>query len=216
MRTAFQEHLEELEKDLFSMAGQVTDAINRSVAALKYQDAKEAKSVKKGDKHINKKRWMIEEKCITLIATQQPVATDLRELIAVLSIITDLERMGDYAEGIAKLAMKISDQEPVKPLIDIPRMAEISVDMIEMSLKAYAQRDEIMAKEISDRDDEVDDLYKQVYRELVSIMIEDPRTITRCTYLLWVAHNLERIGDRVTNICERIIFLATGEQVENI
>ncbi len=216
MRTAFQENLKQLENELYNMAEMVNVAINRSIIALKEKDVEEAKKIKNDDIHINNKRFEIEEQCIQLIATQQPVATQLRELIAVLNIITDLERMGDYAGGIAKIVIKLNGREPVKPLIDIPRMAEISADMINRSLKAYADRDVVSAREISDLDDNVDDLYHQVVRELISIMIEDPRTITRCTYLMWVAHNLERIADRVTNICERIIFLVTGELVENI
>ncbi len=216
MRTAFQENLIQLENELFSMAEMVNVAINRSITSLKKKDVQEAKKIKANDIHINNKRFEIEEQCIQLIATQQPVATQLRELIAVLNIITDLERMGDHAGGIAKIVIKLNGQKPVKPLIDIPRMAEISTDMINRSLKAYADRDVVSAREISDLDDNIDELYHQVVRELISIMIEDPRTITRCTYLMWVAHNLERIADRVTNICERIIFLVTGELVENI
>lgn len=216
MRHAFQEHLKNLEKELHGMADLVNQAIDRSVTALKKRDVEEAKKIKKDDVHINTKRFEIEEQCIHLIATQQPVATQLREIIAILNIITDLERMGDYAEGIAKIVIKLDGSEPVKPLIDIPRMADIATDMITHSLDAYTARDVERAREITATDDEVDDLYHQIMRELISIMIEDPRTITRCTYLMWVAHNLERIADRVTNICERIIFLVTGELVENI
>jgi phosphate transport system protein len=216
MRIAFQEHLKTLERELHNMAGMVNRAIDRSVTALKEQDVDEARQIKLDDVHINNKRFEIEEQCIHLIATQQPVATQLREIIAVLNIITDLERMGDYAEGIAKIVIKLDGSDPVKPLIDIPRMAEIATGMITSSLEAYAARDVDRAREITAIDDDVDNLYHQVNRELISIMIEDPRTITRCTYLMWVAHNLERIADRVTNICERIIFLVTGELVENI
>lgn len=216
MRSVFRQHLAELEHEMFNMADMVTSAITSSVYSLKNQDIEKAKSIKKGDVEINNKRWEIEEKCINLIATQQPVATDLREVIAVLTIITDLERMGDYAEGIAKITKKIGTEPHVKSLIDIPRMCELSVEMINSSMNAYAERDDKAARIISDKDDEVDELYKQIYRELTSIMIEDPRTISSCTYLLWAAHNLERIADRVTNICERIIFLVTGELVENL
>jgi phosphate transport system protein len=216
MREAFQEHLKDLEQDLFTMGEMVTLAVNRSIKALKERDFEEAEKIISDDQYINKKRWEIEEKCIQLIARQQPVATDLRELIAILNIITELERMGDYAEGVAKIVVKIGNQEPVKPLIDIPRMAEIAIEMINKTLRAYAERDEKSARLICDQDDEVDELYNQVYRELLTIMIEDPRTITRATYLIWTSHNLERIADRVTNICERIIFLVTGEMVENV
>ncbi len=216
MRQTFQDNLSELEQDIFTMGEMVCIATNRAVKALKEQDVEEAKRIKHDDKYINEKRWTIEEKCINLIATQQPVATDLRELIAVLNIITELERMGDYAEGIAKIAIKIGDQPHVKPLIDIPRMAEIAIDMINKTLRSYAERDDKTARLICKQDDEVDELYTQVYRELLAIMIEDPRTITMATYLLWTSHNIERIADRVTNICERIIFLVTGEIEENV
>lgn len=216
MRIVFQEYLDELDKELFIMAKMVTTAIEKSVEALKSQDLKAAKQIRKDDKFINDKRWEIEEKCINLIATQQPVATDLRELIAVLNIITDLERMADYAAGIAKIVGKLGEEPLIKPLIDIPRMADISIDMIHESIAAYSSRDDRRAHIIVDRDDDVDNLYHQVQRELISIMIEDPRTITRCTYLIWISHNLERIADRVTNICERIIFLVTGDKMENV
>ncbi len=216
MRETFQEHLAELEQDIFTMGEMVCIATNRAVKALKEQDVEEAKKIKNDDIYINEKRWAIEEKCINLIATQQPVATDLRELIAILNIITELERMGDYAEGIAKIVINIGDQPHVKPLIDIPRMAQIAVEMINKTLRAYAERDDKTARLICKQDDEVDELYTQVYRELLSVMLEDPRKITGATYLLWTSHNLERIADRVTNICERIIFLVTGEMVENV
>lgn len=216
MRTIFQEHLDELNQDLFMMADMVTHAVKNSINALIERDLEEAQRIRKNDIHINNKRWEIEETCIKLIATQQPVATDLRELIAILNIITDLERMGDYAEGIARIVKKLGKEPPVKALIDIPRMADLSIEMIQKSLRAYANRDDRKARLISEQDNTIDELYKQVQRELISIMIEDPSKITRCTYLLWASHNLERIGDRVTNICERIIYLVTGEMVENI
>lgn len=216
MRAAFEKHLKGLEEDMHLMASMVTHAIERSVTALKNRDVEEAKKIKSDDVKINNKRWEIEEKCINLIATQQPVAKDLRELIAVLNIITDLERMGDYAEGIAKIVIKLNGEPPVKPLIDIPRMSEISMDMINKALKAYSERDVESARDITMKDDQVDELYHQIQRELISIMIEKPQTITRCTYLIWAAHNLERIADRVTNICERIIYLVKGEMIENI
>ncbi len=216
MRAAFEKHLKGLEEDMHLMANMVTHAVERSVTALKGRDVEEAKKIKSDDVKINNKRWEIEEKCINLIATQQPVAKDLRELIAVLNIITDLERMGDYAEGIAKIVIKLNGEPPVKPLIDIPRMSEISMDMINKALKAYSERDVESARDITMKDDQVDELYHQIHRELISIMIEKPQTITRCTYLIWAAHNLERIADRVTNICERIIYLVKGEMIENI
>lgn len=214
LRETFQESIKELEQELIDMGEMVIRAINRSVEALKARNMVEAKKIISDDLLINKKRWDIEEKCINLIATQQPVATDLRELITVLNIITDLERMGDHAEGIAKIVIMSGGEPLVKPLIDIPRMAEKAVDMIKRSLEAFVIWDAETPRAICDEDDEVDMLYEQVYRELLSFMIEDPKTITRATYLIWAAHNLERIADRVTNICERTVFLVTGTMEE--
>jgi len=213
-RKTFRENMKALEKDIMCEGEMVSVAIERSVKALKDLDVEKAKKVVNDDIYINKKRWEIEEKCIHLFATQQPVATDLRELIAVLSINTELERMGDHAEGIAKIAIMHGDKPLVKPLVDIPRMAEKASDMLSRSLGAFVSRNEKTARAICDEDDEVDALYDQVYRELLTFMIEDPKTITRATYLIWAAHNLERIADRVTNICERIVFLVTGRMEE--
>ena len=213
-RKTFRENMKTLEKDIMCEGEMVSVAIDRSVKALKDLDVEKAKKVVNDDIDINKKRWAIEEQCIHLFATQQPVATDLRELIAVLSISTDLERMGDHAEGIAKIAIMHGDKPLVKPLVDIPRMAEKATDMLTRSLEAFVNRDAEAAKAICDEDDEVDKLYDQVYRELLTFMIEDPKTITRATYIIWAAHNLERIADRVTNICERIVFLVTGTMEE--
>ena len=214
VREAFRDNIKELERELIDMGEMVIRAVNRSLEALKSRNKNEAKRIISDDLLINKKRWDIEEKCINLIATQQPVATDLREIIALLNIITDLERMGDHAEGIAKIVLMLGDEPLVKPLIDIPRMADKAVGMIKKSIEAFVKRDAKAARAICDEDDEVDRLYDQVYRELLTFMIEDPTTITRATYLMWAAHNLERIADRVTNICERIVFLVTGTMEE--
>lgn len=210
VRETYRKNIEELEQELISMGEMVIKAIKRSIEALKSRNIDEAKRIISDDLLINRKRWDIEEKCINVIATQQPVATDLRELISLLNITTELERMGDHAEGIAKIVVMLRDEPLVKPLIDIPRMAEKVIDMIKRSLEAFVKRDEKTAREICAEDDEVDMLYEQVYRELLTFMIKDPKTITRATYLVWTAHNLERIGDRATNICERIVFLITG------
>jgi phosphate transport system protein len=196
------------------MGEMVVTAINRSIEALQNRDVNSANRIIADDELINKKRWDIEEKCINLIATQQPVASDLREIVAVLSIVTELERMGDYAEGIGKIVVMHGDEPLVKPLVDIPRMAQKAVSMLRKSLDAFVNRDAKAAAALCSEDDEVDLLYEQVYRELLTYMIETPATITRATYLIWAAHNLERIADRVTNICERIIFLVTGTMSE--
>ena len=196
------------------MGNMVATAINASIEALKNRDMEKAKEIISNDLNVNQKRWDIEEQCLQLIATQQPAARDLRFLAAVLVIITELERMGDYAEGIAKINILIGDEPLVKPLIDIPRMAEKSIDMLRRGLESFVNGDVATAKLICDEDDEVDALWNQVYRELLTFMIQDPQTINRATYLIWVAHNLERIADRVTNICERTVFLVTGRMEE--
>jgi phosphate transport system protein len=167
-----------------------------------------------GDRVINEKRFAIEDQALGLIATQQPMAGDLRTLAAILDITSELERIGDYAKGIAKVSLMIGEEPLVKPLVDVPRMAEKARDMLHRALEAFVQRDTDMARAIPTEDDEVDDLYNQVYRELITYILADPSTIERANYLLWVAHNLERAADRVTNICERVIFTATGEVVE--
>jgi phosphate transport system protein len=216
MRKNFTRHIKELENDVMSMGQMVITAITRSVEALKMRNATEAEKVVADDAEINKKRWEIEEHCIDLIATQQPVASDLREIVAILNIITELERMGDYAEGISKIVLLHGHDPLVKPLIDIPRMAQKGVGMLRKALDAFVQRDAKAAAAICHEDDEVDLLYEQVYRELLSYMIEDPKTITRATYLIWAAVFLERIADRVTNICERVIYLVTGSMSEDV
>ena len=213
-RKAFRENMKALEKEIIGLGEMVNIALYRSVESLRDLDTAKAEKIIEDDLLINRKRWDIEEQCISLLATQQPVATDLRELIAVLSIITDMERMGDHAEGIAKIAIMHGGNPLVKPLIDIPRMAEKASDMLMRSIDAFINRDAETAKAICEEDDDVDNLYDQVYRELLSFMTEDPTIITRATYLLWAAHNLERIADRVTNICERIVFLVTGTMDE--
>jgi phosphate transport system protein len=213
-RKTFRENMKALEVEIISQGNLVNTALNLSVDALRNLDTAKAEKVIKDDSIINKKRWDIEEQCINLLATQQPVATDLRELIAVLSISTELERMGDHAEGIGKIVIMHGDKPLLMPLVDIPKMADKASDMLTKSIEAFINKDVNTAIAICSEDDVVDLLYDQVYRELLSFMTEDPTTITRATYLLWAAHNLERIADRVTNICERIVFLVTGSMEE--
>ncbi len=210
VRESFSRYIKEVEKEISQMSEMVITATNRSIEALKARDTAAAEKIVADDAMINQKRWDIEERCIDLIATQQPVASDLREIIAALNIITELERMGDYAEGIAKIVI-LQGQEPlVRPLVAMPIMGQKATDMLKRSIEAFLKRDGKAAEKICDEDDEIDMLYDQVYRELLTYMLEDPKTITRATYLIWAAHNLERIADRVTNICERIVFLVTG------
>ena len=212
--TAFQQHLKKVEEDVLSMGEKVMKAIDRSIEALKKRDLTLAHQIIADDAQINKQRFSIEEKCIELIAAKQPMASDLRIIVAVLNIITELERIGDYAEGIAKIVIMIGDEPPLKPLIDIPRMAEITLEMINESLQSFVTRDVELARKAVSMDSVVDGLYDQVFRELLTFMMVDPKTTNRATRLIWVAHNLERAADRATNICERLVFMVTGKMEE--
>ena len=213
-RESFDRHLHELQDELLVMGSMVEKALERAMEALKNRDLELARQVIADDAKINRKRFDIEEKCIELIVTQQPIASDLRIIIAVLNIIVDLERIADHAEGNAKIAVMIGNEPPLKPLIDLPRMCQKTIDMLKRSLDAFINRDAEAARRICDEDDEVDNLYDQVFRELLTFMAEDSKTITRATRLIWVGHNLERSADRVTNICERVIYVATGKMEE--
>jgi len=214
MRTVFHKRLREIQDDILAMGSMVSKALLRSVDALKNRDLELARQIIADDQKINGKRFEIEEKCVEIIATQQPMASDLRIIIAILNITTEIERIGDYAGGIARIVIMIGDEPPLKPLVDIPRMAEQTVDMLRRSLDAFINRDADAAREIAIEDDLVDHLYDQVFRELLTFMAEDPKTITRATRLMWTAHNLERAADRVTNICERAVFIVTGKMEE--
>lgn len=214
MRAVFHKKLREIQDDILAMGSMVSKAILRSIDALKNRDLALANQIIADDQKINCRRFEIEEKCIQLIATQQPMASDLRIIIAILNITTEIERIGDYAVGIARIVIMIGDEPPLKPLIDIPRMAEQTVDMLQRSLNAFLDRDAQAARKIAAEDDLVDHLYDQVFRELLTFMAEDYRTITRATRLIWTAHNLERAADRVTNICERVVFVVTGKMEE--
>ena len=209
-RSDFDRHLRLLQDDILMLGSMVEKAIASSLDALQRRDFDAAQEVIDGDDHVDNKRFEIEDKCVNLIATQQPLATDLRVIIALLHITQELERMGDYAEGVAKIGIRMGDEPPLKPLIDIPRMADKSASMLRRSLDALVNRDVVAAQVVLNDDDEVDALYEQVYRELLTYMIEDPHTIRRATYLIWVAHDLERIADRATNIAERVIFPGHG------
>ena len=214
IRTVYHRKLKQIQDELLIMGSMVEKAISRSIEALKQRDLGLAQQVMAEDQQIDEKRFSIEEKCIQLIATQQPMASDLRVIVAVLNIISELERIGDHAEGTAKIVILIGDEPPLKPLIDIPRMAEKTNDMLRRSLDCFIARDANCARQIVTEDDEVDALYDQVFRELLTFMMEDARTITRATRLIWVAHNLERSADRVTNICERVVYIVTGKMEE--
>jgi len=214
LRKTFETELQQVKDDVLLLGSMVEQTILDSVAALKKRDLKASEKILQFDREINKKRFEIENQLMVLIATQQPMAHDLRLLASCMEIISELERMGDYAKGISNINLRMGDQPLLKPLIDIPRMAEKDVDMLHRALTAFIQEDVEAARSIPMEDDEVDALYNQIYRELMTFVIQDPKTIERANWLLWVAHNLERVADRVTNICERTIFIATGEMAE--
>ncbi|HXV97339.1 MAG TPA: phosphate signaling complex protein PhoU [Anaerolineae bacterium] len=214
IRVAFDQALHELRDDVLQMGSMVDTAVDNAVRALKEGNSALAGQVIAEDDKINDLRFDIEEDTVKLIARQQPVAGDLRIILAAMNIALDLERMGDHAKGIAVIVQRMGGEPPVKPLIDIPRMAAISRDMLRQSLDAFLAEDTAQAQAIAQRDDEVDQLYTEIFQELVEIIAADTTLITRAMFLLFAAHNLERIADRVTNICERVIFLSTGRLSE--
>lgn len=210
-REDFERNLKGLQEDVVQLSSRVEKAIFKSIEALKERDITASQKVVDDDDVIDEAQQAIEDRCIDLIALEAPMAGDLRVLIAAMMVANELERMGDYAEGIAKISVSMGNLPPLKPLIDIPRMADKSVDMLRRSTQAFVNRDVESATAVLLADDEVDDIYEQVYRELLTYMMADPSTIQRATYLLWVAHDLERVADRTTNIAERVIYLVTGE-----
>ncbi len=209
-RKEYVQQLQEVQDRVLLIGSMVEKAVQRSVEALSNRDPELSRQIIDEDDLIDEHQLRLEELAIDVIATQQPMAGDLRVLVTALHVASELERVGDYAEGIAKISLMMGTEPPVKPLIDIPRMAEIGVGMLRDSLDALVAKDVEKAMEVWRRDDEVDALYAQIYRELLSFMVEDPRLIRRATHLLWVSHNLERIADRATNIAERVIYVSTG------
>jgi phosphate transport system protein len=214
MRKTFETEIQQLKDDLLVLGSMVEQQVLGSVEALKKRDVDASRRIQETDDQVNARRYAIEEHVMIVIATQQPMAHDLRLLASTMEIISELERMGDYAKGIATVSIRIGDQVLLKPLIDIPRMAQKGVDMLHRALTAFINEDVKTANAIPVEDDEVDALYNQVYHELMMFVIQDPKTIERANWLLWAAHNLERFADRVTNICERTVFIATGEMTE--
>ena len=214
-RADFEMNLTLVQEETIQLSSMVEKAIYKSVDSLKKRDVEASQQVIDEDDLIDLKQEALEERCIELIALESPIAGDLRILISAMMIANELERMGDYAEGIAKISVSMGSLPPLKPLIDIPRMAEKAVIMLRNSTQAFISRDVDLARNVVESDDEVDDLYNQVYRELLTYMLEEPGSIQRATYLLWVAHDLERVADRATNIAERVIYLVTGQLVGN-
>ncbi len=214
IRKNFEIEIQELKDEVLILGSMVEQAVLNSVTCLKNYDLEGAQKVVDGDQEINRIRFELENRVMILIATQQPMAKDLRLLASFLEIISELERMGDYAKGISIIHLRMGQQPHLKPLIDIPVMAEKGANMLHLALAAFVNEDEESARKLPQLDDEVDDLYLKIYRELMTFVISDPKNIERANWFLWVAHNLERFADRVTNICERTIFVATGQNSE--
>lgn len=216
-RESFDRELGQLEAEVILLGGMVENAIFEALAALKDRDLARSQTLIDNDDEIDEKEWSIERGCIRLLRREAPLARDLRRIITILELANELERMGDYAEGIAKLSLMMGDEPPLKELIDIPVMGEIAVSMVKRSLEAFLERDPDKVIEISQTlvpdDDRVDEINRQVRYDLFELMKASPENVVRGTYLLWAAHNIERIADRATNIAERAIYQATGEQV---
>ena len=214
LRATFDKEYAAIVDDILKLGSYVDQAIGLSLDSLQRRDIAQAQQVVDADEAINLLRFKIEEACLTLIATQQPAARDLRAIVASMNIVVDIERIGDHAAGMAKTVIRMGDEPLLKPLIDIPRMVHTAREMLRMSLDAFVERDSDAAKAVVPLDDEMDALYRAIFDELVEIMSHKPEGVERATYLLWCAHNLERIGDRVTNIAERVIFMTTGDMRE--
>jgi phosphate transport system protein len=211
LRKTFEQEIQQLKDDILILGSMVEQSLLEAVDALKKRDLVSAQKTVERDKEINQKRYNIENQVMISIATQQPMARDLRLLASILEVASEIERMGDYAKGIAVINKRMGDEALLKPLVDVPRMAQICADTLHRALTAFVNEDVEAAREIPREDDQVDELYNQVYRELITYIIQDPKNIERANWLLWVAHNLERFSDRVANICERTIFIVTGE-----
>ncbi len=211
LRATFDREYAAVVEDILKLGSMIDQAIANALESLQQRDQVLAQQLIDDDDKINQLRFKIEEACLTIIATQQPTARDLRGVVASMNIVVDMERMADHAAGIAKTVIRMGDEPLLKPLIDIPRMVQTSREMLRLSLDAYVERDTEAATAVIPMDDEMDSLYRAIFDELVEIMSNKPEGVERATYLLWCAHNLERIGDRATNIAERVIFMTTGD-----
>jgi phosphate transport system protein len=213
-RRVLDRELQQIQDDLLRMGSLIDAAISKAIQALSVRDLSLAREVVSEDSQVNTLRFQIEQACLMIFATQQPTATDLRLVVATIILASELERMGDYAAGIGRTVLRMGDEPLLKPLVDMPRMAEIDREMLHDVLDAYVARDAVAARTVAARDDELDNLYNQIFREILTYILEDPTSTTRALYLLFSAHNLERIGDRVVNIAERVIFMNSGEMRE--
>lgn len=214
MRTILERSLQAINDDLLRLSSMAETATVDCLRALTERNAELARQVNTNDARLNELRYAIEESCYRLLATQQPNSTDLRLIVGAVSVATNLERIGDHAAGIARLVLRMMDQPLLKPLVDIPQMGIIAREMVYDSVKSFTDRNVELAEQVVKRDDSIDMLHDQVYRDLIAFMTRDPATVERATFLLWVSHNLERTGDRACNICERAIYVSTGELKE--
>jgi len=213
-RKGFHHSLEDLQKDILKMGVKVEEAIFLAVKSLASEDVEMAKNVIAGDEQINERMVEIESSCLRLLALQQPMASDLRVIGTAMKIVTDLERIGDHAVDIAKTTVRLDGQKLVKPLVDTPRMADLTKEMLRDSLNAYVNRDIELAQGLAKKDDVVDALYKQIYNELQEMMMNDSATITQAVKLLMVCQSLERIADHATNIGEWVIYMVSGDRTD--
>jgi phosphate transport system protein len=213
-RERFEQELRRLAEKVLELGGLAETALRESVSALERQDVAKAKALIEADHRINVMRYELENEAIMIIATQQPVAVDLRALAAVFEIATELERIADYAKGIATITVSLGAGLRLQPPADLARMSELACSMLHRALEAYVRGDARAARAIPEEDDKVDKLYEEVYRQLMGRLLVDPRDIDQALRLTWVAHNLERVADRVGNICERVVFWVTGNVEE--
>jgi phosphate transport system protein len=213
-RKSFHEQLEELQQDVLKMGTLVEQAIFSAIKSLKTRDENLAQQVINGDDAIDEYMIHIEDDCVRLLALQQPMASDLRVISAAMKIVNDLERIADHATDVAKVTIRISGQTLIKPLIDVPRMAEITQQMLRQSLDAFMRRDASGVEQLIDWDHEVDGLYHQIFRELLTFMMEDPRTIRQATHLLFAARHMERMADYCTNLGEAVYYMVRGERID--
>jgi phosphate transport system protein len=213
-RNTFESELARLKLQLLDYGARVTSVIGEGMETLKTRDRALAEAIIQDDEQLNKTRYDLEEQCFVLLATQSPMAHDLRDIVSILLIAIELERIADHAKNLAEITIFMGTEPLLKPLVDLPRMAELSQLMLGRALDAFARGDPEQAEAVAAMDDEVDNLYKQVFRELMSYIVEDPRSVTRALNLLFAGHNLERIGDCITNIAERVIYASTGRLEE--
>lgn len=213
-RERFEQEMRHLQERVLVLGAMAERAVRSSVAALARRDLAEARRIMDEDHLINERRFDLENEILTIIATQQPLAGDLRKLASMLELVSELERIADYAKGIANVAVMIGSEPLVKPLVDIPLMAEVSCSMLNRALEAFSRWDVELARSVPKQDEEVDVLYDRIYRDLIAVIVNDPRTLDQAIRLSWVAHNLERVADRVSNLCERVVFAVHGRMEE--